>query len=135
MLLATTTGLAITIGAAVWAYPSLVLWVLGPKYSGLTSETQLFFATSSFQMISQVVWGINASRGWLRGNWLIVPTSIAAQVLAVLLVDVSTIRGALVIGGAALIPQAVVNIGMMIRGLQGKGIYEQIEGAPQTPTP
>jgi O-antigen/teichoic acid export membrane protein len=133
LLLAGVTLVTVAITLIVCAEPRLVLWVLGARYQNLRPEVKLFFAASSFSMVVGVVWCIDAARGWLRGNWLTIPTAIAAQCIAAACVDVGTIRGAIVIAAAAAVPQAVVNLTLMIRGLRGKGIFEDIEAPEHGP--
>jgi O-antigen/teichoic acid export membrane protein len=129
LLLATVVVVGAAIALVVAAEPRLVLWVLGARYQSLTPEVRLYFATSSCSLVVNAIWSINAARGWLRGNWLVIPSSILAQCIAVALVDVGTIRGAILLGAAPAVPQAIVNLTMMLRGLRGKGLFEDTEMA------
>jgi hypothetical protein len=127
LLIIAVSMLAVAITAVVWIAPWLVLWVLGPRYQHLSEEVRLYFAMSSCSLVVAAVWGVSAARGWFKGNWVVVPASIAAQILALAFVDVSTVRGAIFVGWAPLLPQGLVNLGLMIRGFKGKGVLEVAE--------
>jgi O-antigen/teichoic acid export membrane protein len=133
LLLGVATLTAVVVCGLVSIDPGLVLWVLGPRYSHLGPEVRLYFATSTLGMLTYMIWGVDAARGWIRGNWIVIPTSIAAQVAAMLLVDIGTVRGAVLVGGASLVPQFLVSVGLMLRGLGGKGIFEHVEATAGPP--
>jgi O-antigen/teichoic acid export membrane protein len=83
--------------STVWLFPSEVLWVLGRTYSTLTFELSLQIMASCIGLVAGVCFGLFTSRGWVINPWLSIPVSLASIVLGVIMIDVSTLRGVLLL--------------------------------------
>lgn len=78
-----------------WGFPEQVLWILGPKYMNLQSEIVLALIASSIGTFASIVYFLYSSRGWIIHPIISIAYSLSVLVIAVFLLDVSTLRGAL----------------------------------------
>jgi hypothetical protein len=77
----------------VWLFPANILWLLGHKYSNLTSELVLSITNSCLGLITGASFVISTSRGWAINPLISIPLTIGAIVCGILLFDVSSLRG------------------------------------------
>lgn len=97
-------GLLVSAGLVVGAvtvlsrlFPGAFLWILGHKYSGLRYEVFLLMASSSLSFASGMMWVVHNARRfvyWWGGIATIILT-LLVQVLCIWKLDLSTIRGVL----------------------------------------
>lgn len=76
-------------------FPNQVVAVLGRNYSNLGNECLLAVAGSVAGAILSAVWGLNISRGWIIPAWIGVTLGVAVQACGVILFDVRTVHGIL----------------------------------------
>ncbi len=108
---------AFAVGASA-AFPRVILWILGPNYLHLESELVWMVAAGGLAVVASAVYLLNTARGWVRGVWVAVPAAIAAQVLVGWLVDLGTIRGAILLQMGSTIAALLVSILIGVRGLR-----------------
>ncbi|MEI7465390.1 MAG: hypothetical protein WCJ87_08595 [Burkholderiales bacterium] len=92
-------------------FPAEILWVLGGTYGGLQSELVWMIVATTLGAWSGTVYSIGCARGWVLPLWLMVSTGVAATVVTVSLVDVSTVRGSFQISAATGVVSTLVSIG------------------------
>jgi len=85
-------GLIISV---VWMFPSQILWVLGSGYANLKSEVVLNVAGSCLGLIAGCSFSLYTHRGWAIKPIILIPLSIAAIAVSAALIDISTLRGIL----------------------------------------
>jgi len=101
--------LAFALLALTALFPDALLWVIGPKYAHLDKELFLMVLSAVLFSILACMWQLNVARGWIVNPWLMIPTGVAAQILCVLLLDVSTVRGVLLLNIYSMIPGFFLN--------------------------
>ena len=82
------------VGAAILA-PGLFLFLLGDKYAGLNTELRLVMVSAALSLLDGYADGVNHSRAWTRWQGATVSLIVAAQVLFVAALDLSTTPGVL----------------------------------------
>lgn len=75
----------------VLAAPQLLLWLLGPKYFGLSHELLLVTINAGAASLAAIATHLNAVRAWIVPGWILVPAALAAQFLLMLLIGVSSL--------------------------------------------
>ncbi|WP_016951924.1 hypothetical protein [Anabaena sp. PCC 7108] len=103
-------------------FPSQFLWILGSKYAHLQSELILVIVSSGLFFVVNTMWSLNASKAWLDLVWLQIPGTLMAQIFAVILVNVSTLKGAIIFGMVPLIPGIILNSYMTYKGLKNTSL-------------
>lgn len=91
LLLAVAGGLL----ATALVFPRLLLFVLGPHYSGLHRELLLVVAAAGVTLLSGYAVGVNLSRSWNRWESAAVAVLIAAQAAFVAVLPLGTTAGVL----------------------------------------
>jgi O-antigen/teichoic acid export membrane protein len=116
------TALMTAIGAAAvafaWAFPQVVLFVLGAAYMHLDAEVVWIVGASAVSLVSITIHLLNTARGWVRGIWLGVPATFAMQIALVRYVDLGSIRGAILIQASAYIAPLLINLAIGLRGMR-----------------
>jgi hypothetical protein len=85
--------MSLGIVGTVWLFPTQVLWVLGKSYSGLTDELVLSITGSCLGLITGISFSLVSSRGWATNPIITISIELAALVLGIALLDVSTLKG------------------------------------------
>ncbi len=83
-----------------WLAPEMLLWVLGGHYGGLQTELNWMLAAGTLAAWGGTLYSLGCALGWVVPIWLNAPVGLATTALAVLLVDVSTVRGIFIINTA-----------------------------------
>lgn len=98
--------------------PQALLWVLGPKYAHL--EKELFLMMLSAVMFSTLacMWQLNVSRGWIVSAWLMIPVGVLAEIICIILLDISQVRGVLLLNIYSTIPGFFLNLLRTRRGIR-----------------
>ena len=96
-IMAGTTVLTLFIVGFTWLFPTQVLWILGKSYSNLKTELVLNIAVSCLNIIWGSAYVLGTSRGWTINPIVSIPVSILAIVCGALLIDVSSLKGVLVL--------------------------------------
>ncbi len=86
---------ALALLAAAALLPQLFLMLLGPNYKGLHRELLLIVAGSGVALLGSYVMSVNFARGWTRFQTVTVVLELAAQVVFVQIVPLSTTSGVL----------------------------------------
>lgn len=98
-------------------FPAEMLWILGGKYAHLKSEVVLMMALSASSAVIAAMWSLNASKAWIKHSWLNIPGTVAAQIILLVIFDISTLRGVLLFGIFSLVPTLLLNSMLSYRGL------------------
>ena len=94
--------------AFVWLFPTQVLWLLGNKYSNLSSEVVLSIVNSCLGLITGASFAICTSRGWVLHPAISIPITIGAISLGIVLFNISTLKGILTLNIFVAIVEAVM---------------------------
>ncbi|BAY70824.1 polysaccharide biosynthesis protein [Anabaena sp. FACHB-709] len=94
-----------------------LLWILGNKYSHLHKEVVFFLFAAMLQTFANILWSINASKGWIEKAWLFIPNTILIQVLLILFFRFSTVTGVIFFNIFSQIPAFFINFYMAYKGL------------------
>lgn len=81
----------------VYLFPSQILWVLGPNYSNLEYELLLAVIGSCLSIFSGITFSLYSSRGWVINPLISIPLSMFTITIAILLTDVTTLQGVLIL--------------------------------------
>jgi O-antigen/teichoic acid export membrane protein len=106
MLLSFSAVSSLFVGV-VALFPGQVLSVLGSRYSHLQTEGVLMAISSVLGAIAGLTWGLNASRAWVVSPMKFIPFAIAVQVVLVYFLDLSTVRGVLILSILSTVPSMV----------------------------
>ena len=119
--LAYAMALAAVLIAASFFFADEMLWLLGGRYNALTGELSLFAGSLALSSISYQIATISMARGWLRHSWVRPIVVILCQIAAISMVDVSTLRGAILLTYASAAGNCLVEILLVVRGFRGVG--------------
>jgi O-antigen/teichoic acid export membrane protein len=81
----------------VYLFPTPILWLLGKEYTDLKLELVLNITGSCIAMMVGCSFSICTSRGWAMNPMVPIITSLAAIMLGVSFIDISTIKGILIL--------------------------------------
>lgn len=98
--------------------PHALLWVLGPKYAHLDKELFLMVLNAVLFSILACMWQLNVARGWIVSPWLMIPIGVVIQVILILVLDVSQVRGVLLMNIYSTIPGFFLNFLRTRRGIR-----------------
>jgi O-antigen/teichoic acid export membrane protein len=90
-------SLSFCIVSIVYLFPAPLLWLLGKEYADLKLELVLNIAGSCLAMIVGCSFSICSSRGWAMNPLIPIITSLVAITLGVFLIDISTLKGILLL--------------------------------------
>jgi hypothetical protein len=113
-----TLGAVLLVLVASWMLPGPFLWILGGSYSHLGTELPLAFAAQGLGVMNGVIWTFMQVRGWVRLSWLNIPLTLAGYVLGVLVADLHSVAGVLIMSGVALLPPTLWALGYAWVNLQ-----------------
>jgi hypothetical protein len=88
--------------------PRTFVAILGPRYVGLDRALVLMAFSTVAASLCGVIWGLNAARGWILSPRTAVTAGLGTQAIMILLADVSTVGGVLLMNLVC----AVVGIGL-----------------------
>ena len=108
---------AVLIGVAAM-FPSELLWILGKQYSGLKAEVVLMVVSAVIAAIDVAMYSMTASRGWIVSPWIEIPTGLVSQIVLLLIIDISTVRGVLLLGIFFAIPHMLVKNWNAMKGMK-----------------
>ncbi len=91
--------------------PHGLLWILGPRYAGLTSEVIWMVLGASLSAWSGAVYAVGAARNWLVPSWVVIPSGLLIFALAVQFFDVSTVAGNLMLNTSAACLMLALTVG------------------------
>jgi O-antigen/teichoic acid export membrane protein len=96
-ILAGMFALTVCIVGFTWLFPTQVLWILGKSYSNLKTELLLNIAAGCLSLIWGSAYVLGTARGWTINPVISIPVSILAIICGAVLIDVSTLKGVLVL--------------------------------------
>lgn len=99
-----------------WLFPEKLLWVIGKNYSALGEEVFFIAMNAAVTTLMITMWSINCSKAWIKHSWFNIPFTIAIQILMILTLDVSTVKGVIVFASISAIPSIIVNAILTYRG-------------------
>ena len=79
-------------------FPGALLWVLGSKYAHLTREVWLLMLSSALAGMFGTLTAMAFCKAWIVPAIVSIPAEIAVQTLLILTLDISTVRGVLIVG-------------------------------------
>ncbi len=106
----------ILIGIAA-LFPGELLWILGNKYSNLKDELFLMMIGTVLGSIVGTMSSLNLAKAWIQYVWIEIPLRIIIQIILLLTLDISTVKGVLIFGMVSQISPFLVNIFLTYRGL------------------
>lgn len=89
--------LTLLITCFTWLFPHEMLWILGKNYSGLNIELLLYIIDSCLGLIWGSAYILGATRGWNIHPAFSITVSICSIAVGVMLIDVSTVKGVLLL--------------------------------------
>lgn len=95
-----------------------LLWLLGRRYEHLHFEFLLITASSLLSFLTATLWSLNCARTWFDYSWLNIPGTLLAQVILLLVLDVSSLQGVILFGFFSQLPSFVLNILFAWRGFR-----------------
>lgn len=98
--------------------PDKILFVLGDKYSNLKNELFLMMAVTVVNQLGGTMSSLNLSKAWIDYVWIEIPLRLIVQVLLLLVLDISTIRGVLYLNLFSSLSPIAVNAFLTYRGLK-----------------
>jgi O-antigen/teichoic acid export membrane protein len=101
--------------AAVAAFPRQILSILGPQYSGLSTEGVLMAVCAVVTTTGGLLWAINSSRAWIVSPGFLIPCTIAVQVAIMSVVNVSTVKGVLLFTMYSCAPSIVLSFRLAMK--------------------
>jgi O-antigen/teichoic acid export membrane protein len=99
-------------------FPDALLRVLGPRYAELRGTLVWVLLAQLVNSFVATVWSLNAARGWTAGVWLTIPCIVAAQILLVPVLDLATVKGAVLFGSLPFLAALLVLGHLARRGLR-----------------
>ena len=105
-------GMAAIPVAVVRLAPQPILWVLGDQYMHLPAELVLAVLSASLGSLNGLAWALNANRAWFVPPWISIPIGLLAQLSAMLVIGVSTVRAVLLVAIVTSVTDLVVNVAM-----------------------
>ena len=118
LLAAAMTVIGFVAVTASAAFPRLILSILGSTYLHLRSELVWMVSASAMSVVGSALYLLNTSRGWVRGIWVGVPAAILAQILTGWLVDLGTVRGAIVLQMSSILASIAVSLAIAFRDMR-----------------
>jgi len=99
---------------AAMVFPNETLWVLGPKYRGLTGVLALQLAGSVLGMLTGAAHALGCARKCVISPRVIIPVDLAWQVACLLLLKVGTLHGVLCYGILIAAQSLVMHVGYFV---------------------
>ncbi len=98
--------------------PVPLLWLLGKHYSHLETDLKYMILGTVISTITGTLFALNASRAWMEWSWLQVPIGIATQIALFPFLDLSTVKGVVLISSVPGIPGTLIYIFRAFRGFR-----------------
>jgi hypothetical protein len=110
-------------------FPHLLLLILGASYAGLEHIVKWSVLSALIHSITGTVWQLNASKGWVQFAWVTIPLIVATQIGVGLLVDLSTVRGAILFGALPMVPALLFLVATGLQRLRRESDAQILEVA------
>ncbi|HMJ88630.1 MAG TPA: hypothetical protein VK530_02380 [Candidatus Acidoferrum sp.] len=106
----------LVLSAAV--FPEALLWILGPKYAHLEAELFLMVLNAVLGSVLGTTYQLNVTRGWIVSPWVLIPTGASTEIFLIIILDMSQVRGVLLMGILSTIPGFFLNFWRTRRGIR-----------------
>lgn len=100
----------------VFLFPEKMLWILGNKYSHLKDELLLMMIGTVLNYLIIVMSALNMAKAWVEYVWIEIPLRIIIQIILLLTLNISTVKGILIFGMVSQISPFLVNAFLTYRG-------------------
>jgi O-antigen/teichoic acid export membrane protein len=101
---------AILVVGFFWTFSTQALWVLGSKYEHLEREVVLNTIATCLFLITGITQTLTMSRGWVINPLLYILINILSIVLGILLFDISSLQGILMLNIIVALSQVMTNV-------------------------
>ncbi len=98
-------------------FSSEVLWFLGGKYNHLKNELVLMSTLALVNSFIGIMSSLNLSKAWIDYVWIEIPIRLVMQVILLIFLDISTVKGILLLSLLSNISPFLVNGILTYRGL------------------
>ena len=119
--------------AASAFFPRPLLWILGSQYANLEHEVWLMMLNAAMGAMFMTMYGLTFSKAWIPSALVTIPMEILTQAILIFTLDISTVRGVLVLGCLSCVPPILLNIYIARREL-GKTEAAHAENPPSSQT-
>ncbi len=119
--------------AASAFFPRPLLWILGSQYANLEHEVWLMMLNAAMGAMFMTMYGLTFSKAWIPSALVTIPMEILTQAILIFTLDISTVRGVLVLGCLSCVPPILLNIYIARREL-GKTEAAHAENPPSPQT-
>jgi O-antigen/teichoic acid export membrane protein len=86
------------IGILAVLFHQNILGLLGNQYTDLQTEFFLLLISASLNSIIQIIAYLNATKAWVQYAWVEIIIRICLQIILLLVIDISTVKGILLFG-------------------------------------
>jgi len=100
--------------------PQLYMWLVGPKYSHLSSYLWLLLTNSCLGFIVGVMWTMHSARKWIFGwgAWLYISATLLVQILCLNVLALNTVIGVLLFSIFSSLALCAVSVAWAIAGFR-----------------
>ncbi|MDF5735827.1 MULTISPECIES: lipopolysaccharide biosynthesis protein [unclassified Nostoc] len=98
-------------------FSSELLWILGEKYNHLKNELVLMALLAVVNSFVGIMCSLNLSKAWVEYIWVEIPMRLALQVILLIFLDISTVKGIILLSLLSNISPFLVNGILTYRGL------------------
>lgn len=117
-IVGSVAAFSVALTAAAALFPHAFLFVLGPKYTHLERELVWMVGGGVASALTGTFWTLNASKAWITGSWLYIPTTLATQAALIPYTDFSSVRGVLIFNLISALPNLLLNFVLSYRGFR-----------------
>ena len=106
-------GFAVLAGSLVTLsaiFPRPLLWVIGSQYANLESVVWLMMLNAALGAMFACLVSLTYFKGWIIPAAITIPMEFGTQLLLILIFDMSTVRGVLLVGCIGSLPPILLNI-------------------------
>ena len=98
----------------VGLFSNQILWILGDNYKNLNIELVMSIAASSIALISGAAFTMSTQRGWAIHPGISIPVNVAAIIIGVVFIDISTLRGVLLFNIFIVVMRVILSVSYAI---------------------
>lgn len=115
-------GLGLALLSLATMFPKQILSILGNNYSNLERELVWMIASTVVASIGGVMWSLCSVKGWVEKAWIEIPVRISLQIILLIVLDISTVRGVLIFTLISSLSPIVIATWLADRGLKTKAV-------------
>jgi len=112
-------GICMVIMGIVYLFPEQLLWILGKQYADLSDALMLSILGSCIVLVMGCVFSLSTSRGWVINPAVSIPVNLLTIVTGILLMDVSSLHGVLIMNIMVSSGQLLLLLGFLVIKLNG----------------